>query len=278
MYWRLHTAIFNERIHEAEKILQEYGDLVQIVKGKPSQLASPLEHENGPSMAITTLQDANRLLRSDNPHNPILYYSASHYNVSYWLSRMDSNISVLNRKSIFLPYSLLLNSSEEVICSVANQEKEVFIKPDAGNKTFTGFTVKYDDQFKANIENQLMFSQPELETLCVVSAKENLTSLEWRVWIGERKIIASSPYSWEEDPIFINLPQEVLKEAEKMTQNSWQPDYAYVADFGINLQGQVKLIEINAISTSGIYQANLHDLLFGFRNTILRDYDGLIDD
>lgn len=278
MYWRLHQAIFSNRINEAKTILETLGDNVQIVQGTPSQLASPLERESGPSMAITTLQDANRLLFSNNKDNPTLYYNRTSYNVSFWLSHLEKNVKALNDKCLFLPYQLLLNAPLDIISCVANQNKEVFIKPDAGNKSFVGFTIKCDKDFNENLKKQLMFSQVDPETLCFISTAKKIDPIEWRVWISERKIIASSPYGWNEDYSYMDLPTNVLELAETMANNPWQPDYAYVADFcTLNDEQEVCLIEINAISTSGTYQANLESLLNGLRKTVIKDWNCEID-
>lgn len=277
MFWRLHKAIFGDRIIIAKNIIENFGDEIQIVEGTPSQLANVPPNTNGVSLAMTTLQDAQRLMRKDYPGSPWLLFNNTQYEVSYWLPRIDRNIPVLNRNSIFLPYNSLLYATEKMIKGVANNEGKLFIKPNTGNKIFTGFTIEYSNKFKETVENQLMFSKPELETLCVVAPYNEIEETEWRFWIAERKIIAYSPYAWESEPEFFEAPKEILEIAEKMTQNNWQPDCAYVVDFCITKNKEVMLLEINAASTSGVYSAKLEDLLIGLRKTSIREYNSEID-
>lgn len=277
MFWRLHRAIFGNRIEEAKTILERLGDTYQIVDGKPSQLESmPFTTTNEPVLAITTLQDAQRLIRQDYPSTPWLFFNNTHYKVSYWLPRIDEYISVLNTHTMFVPKGLLKQLTFTQLNALANNNK-LFIKPDSGNKIFTGFIVANDCNFIKNVEENLLFSHTELEEMCVVSPCQEIEEIEWRFWIAEREIIAYTPYAWETEPQFYEPPDEVLKLAQAMTQNSWQPDYIYVADFCMLKNGQVKLIEINAASTSGVYNANLNTLLKGMRKTCVREYEGLID-
>jgi hypothetical protein len=278
MFWRLHTAIFSEQIDNAEKIIKSFNDEVQIVTGTPSQLMPvPYKIIDMPVLAITTLQDANRLIRQDYPSTPWLFFNNKNYEVTYWLPRIGEDIPVLNRNAIFLPVGLLKNSIK-ALKSISNKNKMIFIKPNSGNKIFTGFSCEITENYQANIENYLKFSSIEPETLCCISEHVELEEIEWRFWIAERKIIAFSPYSWNENPPLYAPPKDVFELAEKMTKNPWQPDYVYVVDFCITQNGKAMLLEINAASTSGVYEANLNDLLIGIRNTSTREWEGNIDD
>lgn len=271
MFWRLHKAIFGDRIDEAIAVLEQLNDSYQIVEGLPSQLEPvPFDSIAEPVLAMTTLQDAQRLIRKDYPSTPWLFFNNNSYKVSYWLSRIDQEIPILNRDCIFLPFSTLKNFQHSFFNNSSVQE--LFIKPDSGNKVFTGFTVLNDANFLDNVEDQLKVFKIEPEEMCVVCSSQTIEATEWRFWIAERKIIAYTPYSWDDEPELQEPPQIVMDLAIQMTENKWQPDYAYVADFCI-VNGQSKLIEINAASTSGIYNANIKDLFAGLRSTSIREYN-----
>lgn len=275
MFWRLHKAIFGTRIAEAISIIESMNDTYQVVEGKPSQLKEvPFNNINEPSLAITTLQDAQRLIRKDYPSTPWLFFNNNNYKVSYWLPRIDSDIAVLNKEALFLPKGLL-NSIQ--ISRVVNLGDKLFIKPDSGNKPFTGFSVVNDHDLYKNIQDHLLFSHVEPEEMCVLSPHKNLESIEWRFWIAENKIIAYTPYAWESEPVFYEPPEKVMEMAEKMARNSWQPDYCYVADFCTTIDGEVMLIEINAASTSGVYNVDLTKLLPLIKNTCDKEWSGNID-
>lgn len=275
MFWRLHKAIFGTRIEEVISILEGLNDSYQIVEGKPSQLAEvPFTTTNQASLAITTLQDAQRLIRKDYPSTPWLFFNNSHYKVSYWLPRIDPSIAVLNKEALFLPSGLL---GSKQVGNIVQSGDKIFIKPDSGNKSFTGFSVVNDQLLHTNIKDQLMFSHIEPEEMCVLSPHIDLEDIEWRFWISENKIIAYTPYAWESEPLFYEPPTQVMQMAEKMAQNSWQPDYCYVADFCTTKQGQVMLIEINAASTSGIYNVQMNKLIPLIRLICEKEWSGNLD-
>lgn len=278
MFWRLHKAIFGEEIDKALVVINSFSDKVQIVDGAPSKLeAVPFAQIGEPVLALTTLQDAQRLMRKDYPSTPWLFFNNTNYEVSYWLSHIDAFIPVLNRGCVFLPYSLIANISAELISAISGGTNKVFIKPNSGNKVFTGFSLDYSPSFGNDIKNQLLFSLPDPETLCVIASHVELQPIEWRFWIVRGKIIAYSPYSWDTEPQLSLPPQAVEEIAEKMAQNSWQPDYAYVADFAITKNGQAVLVEINAASTSGVYKADLTALLGGLREIATLEWQGDLD-
>lgn len=278
MFWRLHKAIFADKLDEALEVIQSLGDTFQVVNGTPSQLAEvPFKSIEEPVLSLTTLQDAQRLIRKDYPSTPWLFFNNNNYKVSYWLPRIDENIPVLNKEAIFLPVGLLRKLTSQQIDRIVPKGQKLFIKPDTGNKVFTGFSIINDENFMENIKNNLMFSHIEPEELCVLSPHKDLEDIEWRFWIAEGKVIGYTPYAWESDPSFYEPPVSILEMANSMAKNNWQPDYIYVADFCQTKQGEVMLIEINAASTSGIYNAQLEKLLPAMRNTCIKEYDGTID-
>jgi hypothetical protein len=63
MFWRLHKAIFADQMDKALEVIKELGDTCQVVSGTPSQLAEvPFFAIAQPTLAITTLQDAQRII------------------------------------------------------------------------------------------------------------------------------------------------------------------------------------------------------------------------
>jgi ATP-grasp domain, R2K clade family 3 len=276
MFWRLHKAIFDTRIEEAKAIIESFGDTVQIVEGTVSKIAPvSVDKLSEPSMAITTLQDARQLLTKDYPSTPWLFYHTSKYDVSYWASRFPQDIPWLNRHGVFIPYGNL--STHPIIKNLAGEDNRVFIRPNSGNKVFTGFDIAVDDTFSEELKKHMLFVRPEEETLCYVTPYKKIRDIEWRFWICEHEVVAYTPYSWGEDPELFKAPDSILELAEKVAKSNFNPDYAYVADFVLDSTGNPYLVEINAASTSGIYSVDLNKLLSGLRKTSIREYDMEID-
>lgn len=267
MRWRLHAAIFSglERLAEAKAYLLSMGDQVQVVSGRHSSLP-PVEaggHKEVPFLAITTLQDA-RLLRMPDRAVPVLYWDAARYDVSYWMPRVGSDIPVLNRTGLFYPLGMLL-AANKGIPAWLGIGGAAFVKPDKGHKQFTGFTAPVTETgLDLTNEYQLRGLAPEL--MCLIAPASKLAMAEWRFWIVNRKVVAWSPYSWSEPEMkWEPAPAHVQKVAEAMARNQWQPDIAYVVDIAM-VEEEPFLLEINAASTSGVYDAPLIPLLSALRD------------
>lgn len=285
IYWRIHQVVV-DRVDTVEKLLSDRGDVVQIVDGHVLEIAPPLEHV-GASMAITSLQDARFLLKQKNA--PRMYFDLRRYNVSYWLPRMDIGVPVLNKGCIFVPAGLLKDVSATFPvkmrargCARNSLFDRVFIRPDSGLKPFTGQSLDINDVRNwEEIAKSFFMScrnvSPDL-MLCV-SPWRSLNRTEWRFWIVNRKVSAYAPYGWgdndcgEEMP-WMEAPAGAIVVAELLAQNAWQPDIAYVADVVQTQDGVFWLNEINAASTSGIYNAPLEPLFDALRDAISREISG----
>lgn len=297
MFWRLHKAIFDTRIQEAVDILTSFGDTVEVVEGSASLPqsqcypalpggAEPLNpmSPNGSttsapqfalkeaSLALTTLQDAKLLLKKDYPSSPWLFYHPSHYAVSYWSARLPAHINYLNRHGVFLPAATL--ATHPLLKSLVGEDNKVFIRPDSGNKVFTGFDLVAGNTFEQEFNHHMLFVKPDPETLCYVAPYKKIDCVEWRFWICEHQVVASTPYSWADtiDPT-IELPASIAHAAQELAQSDFQLDYAYVADFVLDTKGNACLIEVNAASTSGVYSVDLQKLLPALRSTAIREYN-----
>lgn len=273
MHWRLHTAIFGYETNTAATFLRGLGDSVQIVSGSIRDLP-PVEQVPVPmpALAITTLQDAAK--NHTGPSVPWLYFDARTYDVSYWMPRISSSIPVLNRSGVFLPFGML-QAPCPALLSWVGEECSVFIRPDSGRKLFTGFVAKVAAGGSLSIghEHQTRLVAPD--AMCLVAMAKNMASIEWRFWVVDRKVVASTPYSWDTEPEWLPAPESCLAVAQAMAANPWQPDLAYVVDV-VEHAGQSFLLEINAASTSGVYAAPLEPLLLALRDVAQREHAGEI--
>lgn len=273
MHWRLHTAIFGFETAAAATFLRDLGDSVQVVSGTIRELP-PVEllPECMPALAITTLQDAAK--NHTGPGVPWLYFDAHSYDVSHWMPRIASHIPVLNRSGVFLPFGML-QSPRPVLLSWIGEEGSVFIRPDSGRKLFTGFVAKVasDGSLSIGDEHQTRLVAPD--AMCLVAQAKNLAPIEWRFWIVNHKVVASTPYSWDAEPEWEPAPESCVAVATAMAANPWQPDLAYVVDV-VEHDGETFLLEINAASTSGVYAAPLEPLLLALRGVAQREHAGEI--
>ena len=274
MFWRLHEAIFGERAAEARDLLETMGDTVQLVSGGPSGLpAAPCLSGDEPALALTTLQDARRSVPAG--ATPWLYFDRSRYDVSFWLPRIAHHIPTLNRQCLFLPAGMLLQADPRFLSRALHASK-VFVRPDDGGKSFTGGVLSLDNSLSLQAKRLLEPVQNEPERLCLIAPVRELMSVEWRFWVVDRQVVCEAPYGWDGDVAWSPAPLAARAIAEAYAANPWQPDLCSVVDVVEQTDASFWLNEINAVSTSGIYQAPLDRLLPALRDLAYREYVGEI--
>lgn len=259
MLWRIHEAIFKERIKEAENIIESFGDDVQVVTGSLHQLPNPPPNNGSvPALAVTTLDDI-RFKVGSTQLCPWSFYSDRKFNASYWLPRLlHSNIPALNSDSCFLPFGML-----------NNRQFPVFVKPNSGNKQFTGQVIE-------NVE-QLKHIKLDPETICLVSQPKTINSVEWRLWVVNEEVIACSPYSWDDlDLSKLVVPSDVIDIATQVATKIHDIDVTYVVDVVFNEDMQQYTVnEINSTTTSGVYAVDLRALLSSLRTLAYQEWNNL---
>jgi len=284
IFWRLHESILRDRVQEVAEYLQGIGDRVQVVRGRYDSLAGddaprdPLPGEIG-GIAITTIQEAKTGLQGRWKYPRMLFFDRESYHVSHWMPRIHLSVPVLNRRCLFVPIGMVQHLE-----FVAQFGHSLFVRPNSGLKPFTGFPI---DCRKENIKSWFRLAQyldparPDSyagiagldpSTMICISQHKELETTEWRFWIIDRKVVASTPYGWSgtghpwQEP-----PPGALNIATQMANNKWQPDLAYVVDVVQTAEdGLFWLNEINAASTSGWYSARLDDLIPALRHAVVQ--------
>jgi hypothetical protein len=280
MFWRIHEAVIGEdRVAEVTQILTDMGDELQLVRGATHQCSPyPFETVVPPIYAthLTTIQDARRA-----PFYITTLFDSDRYKVSYYTSLYSYDVPFLNRGGVYLTTKQVLNTSWMYqFCHRLWGTNKVFIRPNSGNKLFTGQTVIIDSQH----EQELAFTLKSMDddAMILVNNHVELSPVEWRFWIIDGKIATQTPYSWElEDGELVEHPDyqlstKVIRVVERVVEEDRQVDVAYVVDVCIDdISGDPYILEINCINTSGVYKAPLRPLLSGLRQAIITIEDDL---
>lgn len=291
--WRIHEGLLGERRDELVHLLEGQGDHVQVVSGHWRRLPAPAHSgeafaaiPGAAGLALTTLQDAARLPAQGWSAPRLLYHHQRHYDVSYWMPRIDGAIPLLNRGCLFVPVGMLSNISVpfESFCP----DGVLFVRPDSGNKPFPGLGLDCRvlgpggwATAEALLALQVMGGPMAPELMACLAPGKRLKPLEWRFWVVQRQVVASTPYSWTDEPLsWVAPPPQALALAEAVAGNAWQPDVAYVVDV-VQLEdaegdGAFFVNELNAASTSGLYAVPLAPLMAALKGAVLAERDGLI--
>lgn len=147
---------------------------------------------------------------------------------------------------------------------------QVFVRPNSSQKIFSGCLLNdWDSELSAMSQTSSVTD----ETIVVLSAPQTILS-EHRMFVVNREVITATQY--QKDGA-VNLsshsPKDAWDLAEQMANLQWQPDIAYVCDVAITPHG-AKIVELNAISTSGWYLADIPALTHALSNAAVAEWNG----
>ncbi len=165
---------------------------------------------------------------------------------SYWGKHL------FNKDYIMLPLLELSRRREEIYKQFGIDDC-IFMRPDSGAKTFYGAVYPLDE---LDQELKLMegYAGKPLDEILVVISSPKPIDREWRVVVAHQYgVIAASQYKKndkldEEE----GCPSEVVKIAESIAMEDWQPDKIYTVDI-CESNGQFHFLEVNSFSCSGLY-------------------------
>ena len=155
---------------------------------------------------------------------------------------------LLSPRGIYLPWAGI--PSELTLLRQAFGD-ELFIRPVSPLKPFTGFTVRHSDlPEEIRVQGELLRLDPSL--LCFVAPAVPMPPCEHRVWIVDSQPVTAAAYAWDEAAAGAPVPEEVLEAAARIARQLELREQHFTADFAV-IEGAARLVELNAISTSGWY-------------------------
>lgn len=205
-----------------------------------------------PCIFFVSLQ-ARRILEKTGFH-PIISDTPFMFCPSYILATIPDYM--LSPDMFFLPLGRVAKKPETM-------PEEFFIRPDSGSKTFPGQVLRRDDipQFMATYK-----SVSPYDSVAIAQPKTILSEIRVFLDTTSGTIISSSSYQ-HADQKHTTQDHEVTDElrymALKVGQDLFNAGIAeiVVADFALTLDEGPKLIELNSVSTSGLYNASIKDIV-----------------
>ena len=178
---------------------------------------------------------------------------------------------LLNEDYIMLPILEILRQRDYVFDKFGINN-EIFIRPNSGSKTFTGYVVSKD---KLDKEFEILSTHTAKEMdriLCIISSPKKIDT-EWRYVVVDEKVVACSQYVKDGE---INIKEGGDHEAEelanKIAKEEWQPDKAYTLDI-CKSNGQYHLLEANSFSCSSLYACDVVPIVENVSRIALKEWD-----
>ncbi len=262
-HWVLQDVLFDD-IETAKQVLTRRQEPFFEIKAPRDPLQDPWpDLLSDPVVSLVSLSVARRL-RKSRSWIPGVWANPDVYRQSHWSAHYGR--FMLNDEQVFLPWKDVKRRY-----SFWRQQgwTGIFVRPDSGQKPFTGQVLRFAS-WEEDIQGLEGTTTIEDTMLVAVSAPKSIDPWEWRFWCAQGEVFAQSAYSWEDIPE-IPMPQTVACLAQTLAKEPWKAEPVQVFDIGI-WQNKAALIEINAPSCSGCYQANLDDLMEGMHKAAQEEW------
>lgn len=157
---------------------------------------------------------------------------------------------LLNPRGVYLPWGQIRAKSDDLVSLFGDH---IFIRPDSSLKPFPGFDVDTCDLDQEHVA-RTMTDHVTLEEMCYIAPGKRIASDEYRTWIVDSHVAASARYSWDDQIASVpkTAPDIILVQGARVAAALEMAEQCFTADFVLE-GGEPKLVELNAISTSGWY-------------------------
>lgn len=250
----IQEPVFDHRIDEMRDLLHEMG-IDYYIYPKDSRgfdVHKPALISEGPTIVMASIFVC-REFQKRGWYGPGIFFSEERFKFSSYAPLIGDHL--LNQDFVMLPFGEVRRRWGSL---KASHPGGIFIRPNSGSKSFSGVPIRPDMfDHEMNFLRQCIMDH---ELVCLSEVKP--IKGEWRFWIVNDTVITYSYYKRMAgyDIQDIPAPDECYELAWKIAKCDNQPDTAYTLDICMS-EGQPKVVEINAFSTSGVYLATLPSIV-----------------
>ena len=258
--WIIEDSVFEENIDALKTQLTRQEVPFELVKYLPFERGKYKDpkgvNANGCVLFYGSLNLMRQLLR-EKSWIPCGWCTLKNFECSKYYAYFGKFL--LNQDYIMMPASELLRQKEFVYDKVGI-DGCVFVRPSSGFKEFAGSVVPLEEMNENALGFGFYHENPELMT--VVTTPKVLTK-EWRFVVAKKKVITGSQYRLGKDvePELVETTCEAALYAQSLVDVvEWEPDPIYTLDI-CESNGELFLLELNAFSTSGLYDCDLETVV-----------------
>ena len=267
--WIVEADLHDQRqLLDLTDAIKRSGSKLAIVKITPAGLDNEYPFEvNTCTVYYGSLQGRWPIYK--NGYIPGVYCEMDNYDCTKYYPVMDKYI--LNSNYCMLPYGAV-KQRKGWIYDRFSQDEVIFIRPNKGNKIFTGTIIKFEE-FDKMYERIGFYSVPS-EELCVISSPKNIKK-EWRFLVVDGKVITGSEYNKNGDGILYQSGPAFSFAQLVVTNSNYNPDRAWTIDICESNHG-LNVLEIGCFSCAGLYAMDKDLVVQEINRIALEEYNEFI--
>ena len=192
-----------------------------------------------------------RKLKAELEAMPLGWMTDSHYLCSKYYPHFQKYL--FNDKHVLTSVANLKHNKWWFYGSFA-KEAVIFVRPDGGDKLFTGRLLDLQDFDKFWEDDTACGSKND--DLVVVSTPKNIRG-EWRyICDAQKNILGTSLYKYNDQRTYIpSAPEKATALVKEVLEVGWYPDPVFTIDICEAMDGTYWLLEINSFTSAGTYAA-----------------------
>lgn len=262
--WIIEIGVFDEDrdielMREIDKQGYQFLAYNYVPMSTPPEILS--RHITQPVIFRGSLETSKRI-RKNTDWSHGIYATLDDYKCSSYYPYLENYL--LNSDYVILPYGSLSRQRHELFSSFSENDS-IFIRPNDGDKQFTGKVV-HKENFEKDLESFLFGSNVEPSTLCLISSPKNILT-EWRMVIADWRIIASSIYKNDNKNVLIDMvPDFLLEHGRRILKELYKTKFSFhdriwTMDMCLLENSLVQVLEIGCFSCAGLYKCNLDQIV-----------------
>lgn len=186
---------------------------------------------------------------------PGVYCDLPKFACSNYYPRLHSYL--LNQNHLFLPYGELLLKKDFLFNTLGNSDC-IFVRPNTGYKLFTG-KVLYKETYEKDID-KMGFYDVQPEDMCVIAEPVNIYQ-EYRFFVVDKQVVTGSLYKENDETKYSKEVDSKYYDYASEVADVYQPEVCFVLDIAITTDGEIKLLELNSFSCSGLYECDTNKIV-----------------
>ena len=210
-----------------------------------------------------------RKLKKDLPAYPIGWQTDPHYLCSTYYPYFQKYL--FNDKHVFSTVAGLKHNKWWFYSAFA-KEAMIFMRPNAGDKAFTGKLLDLQD-FDKFWENDVSNGSKDTD-MVVVSTPKSIRG-EWRyICTDKKEILGTSLYKYNDLRTYVpSAPEKATALCKQVLEIGWYPDPVFTVDICEDMDGTYWLMEMNSFTSAGTYASKKAKIVERVSQIVVEQYE-----